>query len=56
MKVKISKYQYLQIDWTEPFLQGVVAFHLVMFLIVILTRSKVNFQGTLFVVLRKLNI
>lgn len=39
------------IDWSEPWLQGLVAFHIISFFVVILTRKRVNFQGTLFVIL-----
>jgi len=39
------------IDWTEPSVQAIVLFHIISFVIVIATRKKVNFQGSLFVIL-----
>jgi len=47
-----SIYKFLShVDWSEPYLQYLILFHLVTFLCVILTRKRVNFQGTLFVIL-----
>lgn len=46
-----SIYKFLiHIDWSEPFLQGVILFHILTFILVLVTRKRVNFQGTLFVI------
>jgi len=47
-----SIYKFLaHVDWSEPYLQYLILFHILTFLCVILTRKRVNFQGTLFVIL-----
>ena len=42
-----------KIDWREPGIIGLIVFHVLTFLIVITTRKRVTFQGTLFALLRK---
>ena len=42
-----------KIDWSEAGIRGLIVFHVLTFLIIITTRKRVNFQGTLFAVLRK---
>lgn len=36
------------IDWTEPFIQGIITFHILMITLVLLTRKKIEFQFILF--------
>lgn len=47
-----SIYKFLaHTDWTEPFLQGLVIFHVLSMLTIIATRKRVWIQGFLFTVL-----
>ena len=39
---------FYQIDWYEPGIQALVAFHIITLLLIIVTRNRVTFQGTLF--------
>ena len=44
---------FFKIDWSEGGIMGLIVFHVFIFLIIITTRKRVTFQGTLFALLRK---
>jgi len=46
-----SIYKFLaHIDWSEPFLQGLITYHIIILLTVIATRRKLWIQGLLFTI------
>jgi len=47
-----SIYTFLShVDWSEPFLQGIVTFHVICLVLILCTRRKVWFQGAFFTIL-----
>lgn len=45
--------KHFQIDWTEPWLIGLLVFHAAVTTLTIVTRHHGNFQGIFFFLLRK---
>lgn len=49
--VKISHFLPLQIDFREPFMLGLIASHLILTTLILMTRSNCNVHLCLFIVL-----